>query len=329
MTIPKNAGLSHLADVASAIEYYPVKRRGQKRSLFPNYAAIEWLESSENDFDDTEVEFVTAMDGTGSELNVTFAFGRGTKSYPRPMFQIIPRDAFSGMGQAVTPCSCDRFDLSWDATRCEAHAEVEWDWERKAWKRPGADAPRAYYSPEPAAPTSDAGQSILERLYSQIQAVSEGRCECGLCRASRGDAPRIDGCLNFDANTQAIERRRQYEAQMNLYRQGPDAMTRWALGDEPAQDPNFEREGYRYSFTQDRWLPEVPPSAYPPGSVQLDVSQVLPELIQQAEQRMSDRLSQIMGQTITGTFRLEVNGETLQGIQSFSIEVEPNDETRR
>lgn len=62
-----------------------------------------------------------------------YAAGRVRKSYPRPMFQVIPDGAFSGGGSSVTPCQCDRFDQSWN---CELHPERAWDPERERWKPP-------------------------------------------------------------------------------------------------------------------------------------------------------------------------------------------------
>ena len=41
----KNSGLGQLAEAAAGEEFYPVRRRGEKRRLNPNRAAIEWLDS--------------------------------------------------------------------------------------------------------------------------------------------------------------------------------------------------------------------------------------------------------------------------------------------
>lgn len=171
MTIPKSAGLSHLADVSNeqALAFhYPIKRKGERRRLNPNWDAICWLE--DDSAEDCEIEYIEPM-GSGElkELNVLYTFGRESKSYPRPMIQIIPRDAFSGANQSVSPCSCDRFDYSWEHVRCEKHTEVEWDWEGRCWKRPRTGAPGcpchecrtpplAYASPSPT----------LDGLYARI-----------------------------------------------------------------------------------------------------------------------------------------------------------------
>lgn len=147
MTIPKNAGLSHLADVAEQarrdglqiLHSYPIRKKHEPRRLNPNRAGIEWLESDANHFDrDTEIEAVVTMEGTGQpanaepELIVHRAYGSEHKSYPRPMFQIIPRDAFSGMGPSVQPCpGCYDFARTW---ACPDHGERHYDTDVKVWR---------------------------------------------------------------------------------------------------------------------------------------------------------------------------------------------------
>jgi len=80
----------------------------------------------------TEITHVEESPDMG--LAHLYAAGRVRKSYPRPMFQVIPDGAFSGGGSSVTPCQCDRFDQSWN---CELHPdEVAWDNERKRWRLP-------------------------------------------------------------------------------------------------------------------------------------------------------------------------------------------------
>ena len=285
MTIPKppeNSGLSHLADAArrdgeQILHSYPMKKKGEPRRLLPNRAGIEWLESDANDFDDdTDIEYAEPMRDAES-VNILHSYGRERKRYARPMFQIIPRDAFSGAQQNVTPCSCDRFDLSWDATRCETHAEVEWD---------TVEAPAAVPLGE-----------RLNEMYEQMIAITQGRCQCASCRAGRGDdpsGPRVvrrgdapDGRWFFSPETQAAEARRQaaLERQRQIY---------------AATDPNRNRPGWGYSNIADRWVADMP-----------------------------DFTMTLEGTFNPSSFSLEVSGETVQGIQSFSIEVEPNNDDTR
>lgn len=142
--MPKNSGLSHLADVArrdglQILHSYPIRKKREPRRLNPNLAGIEWLESDANNFDDdTEIEGSGPMEGTGlpadakPEFLVDYAAGRERKSNPRPMFQIIPRDAFSGMAPSVQPCpGCYDFARAWT---CPDHAERHYDPDHKVWR---------------------------------------------------------------------------------------------------------------------------------------------------------------------------------------------------
>ena len=267
MPIPKNAGLSHLADVArrdglQILHSYPIKKKWQPRRLNPNLAGIKWLESDANGFDDdTEIQYIEQVSNEDPELLIQYSYGREKMSYSRPMFQIIRRDAFSGSRLSVTPCPCDRFEKSWDATRCETHTEVEWDWQRGVWKRPGnEDVPTAYASVEPPS-------DIMAALYDRIAAVAYGRCDCGLCRASRGEA---------------ITVQRRTEVDGRRFLTGTDL-----LSIDRVPEPLLAAERERVS----RVIEGLPSASF----------------------------------DFTGIFELEVSGETVQGAQSFTIEVEPND----
>lgn len=185
----KNAGLSHLADVANKADHYPVKKRWEPRRLNPNYDAIRWLEEATHEA--TKIAWSEPDRCTDEELQILHAEGADVRNYNRPMFQVLPRDAFSGMGASVTPCmSCDRFDRSW---ACEDHPEVEWDHDLKRWKRPGAHGPTGYVSVP----------SIFEMMSAQLQAAYSGqRCACNLCQARRGFSAEIrndEGRYRFTA----------------------------------------------------------------------------------------------------------------------------------
>ena len=186
MTIRKHAGLSHLADEA---DHYPIKKRWEPRRLNPNYDAIRWLEEAAHE--DTKIAWTEPDRCTDEELEILHAAGADVRSYNRPMFQVIPRDAFSGMGASVTPCmACDRFDQSW---ACEEHPEVEWDHDQKYWKRPGMNGPTAYAS----------GTSIFQMMSAQIEAAYRREpCTCNLCQARRG----------FSAETRNDEGRYRFTA---------------------------------------------------------------------------------------------------------------------
>lgn len=155
----------------------------------------------------TEVEYTEKYPDDGIEY--TYARGRARKSYPRPMFQIIPRDAFSGSGHSVTPCQCDRFDRSWN---CELHPEISWDPKRRRWDRPcTGDRTRCDCTPcyerrqraqERSSGYTDMGsdglrppQGLYDRLVDMYarplpdpaespyrRVVGAGRCTCSMCQ---------------------------------------------------------------------------------------------------------------------------------------------------
>ena len=125
---------------------------------FPRYDA-ETVEAIEEHLDQqnlTEIVGATPMAGEG--LVTVWVRGNGTKSYSRPMIQVLGNEQFSGRPAAiqtpVTPCQCYRFDRSWD---CPDHPPIPWNTKERRWERPctGADGcgcpscamPRSYYSP--------------------------------------------------------------------------------------------------------------------------------------------------------------------------------------
>lgn len=111
------------------MNHYPIKRRGVPRRLAPNTDGIAWLE--EQSWYDTKITFEQVEEAEGIKYLKTP--GHATRDYNRPMFEIIPNEAFSGSGRSVTPCQCDRFDRSW---ACEIHPEISWDPVRRRWRRP-------------------------------------------------------------------------------------------------------------------------------------------------------------------------------------------------
>lgn len=130
MTIPKNAGLSHLADVANPIKHYPIKKKGQRRRLVPNWDAIRYLE--DESWTDTEIseeldagEAVLDDDAVhlGTEFKIQRALGyfsaRQKGMYPWPMFQTFPATSFKINSVPYSPCpDCDDFSRT---SKCEVH----------------------------------------------------------------------------------------------------------------------------------------------------------------------------------------------------------------
>jgi hypothetical protein len=141
MTIPKHAGPSRLAEAASPIDYYPVKRRGQKRRLTPNWDAIRWLEDESEG--DTEICGEAPRGAPGSEwgdVNVIRALGyyvaKRQGMYPRQMFDVFELEqSSSSMISYPDPCpACLDYSRTW---ACAEHHEIEWDTSRRCWVRPG------------------------------------------------------------------------------------------------------------------------------------------------------------------------------------------------
>lgn len=141
MTIPKNARLSRLAEAASPIEYYPVKRRGQKRRLAPNWDAINWLEDETEG--DTEICSKAPLDdGMNRQVTLGWYGAKRRGMYPRRMFDIFVLELSSTNPVAYTPCeACDNYAYTW---ACTEHPEIPWDTERRVWVRHVSGARRCH-----------------------------------------------------------------------------------------------------------------------------------------------------------------------------------------
>lgn len=181
MTIPKHAGLSRLAEAArldgeQILHSYPVKRKGGRRRLLPNQAGIEWLESDANNFDsDTEIDEWDHRQGKPDGIRYYAAAAAINRTYSRPIFQILPRDAFHTAPQEVLGASacCYDFHRSW---KCEEHPEVPYDHGRQLWLNPRQlrlDERRAE-SERVARQIEDTGNAFASDSY----------CSCG-CEAGQ------------------------------------------------------------------------------------------------------------------------------------------------
>lgn len=151
-----------------SVEHYPVKRRGQKRRLDPNWPAIAWLEAES--LADTEIvdtdEVTLETDGVTEIITLEHARGnyeaRERRHYPRTMFQLIEDGHSSGSPTSpASPCpDCYDFSRSWN---CPDHPEVPWGGPERGWLRPGRPD-RAYTSP-PAG-------GMVEALGRQVQSYA-------------------------------------------------------------------------------------------------------------------------------------------------------------
>jgi hypothetical protein len=145
-------------------ENYPVKKRREPRRLNPNQEGIRWLERTE--VMDLCAEISSVPDDTHG-LVYWATNGSRTKSYSRPMFQLIfdwsgPRPGHKASPGLRCP-GCADFSRSW---ACDVHGEVDWDWDLRTFCRSGyqqalylgetrrADLPAAG-APEAAQPVAD------------------------------------------------------------------------------------------------------------------------------------------------------------------------------
>lgn len=198
---PKYSKLSLLADLADqeiGVYSYPVKRKGQPRALLPNRAAIAWLEA-----DKAATEIEDTIEDPADGLIYTFAVGRVNKSYPRPMFQVINDEAFSGFrGIGGTACPCGDFSRT---AYCDEHGELDYDWNRRTWVRPGTSIWYEHHPEDRPAPVDRRpdgqptltgarppgagslydrmfGQPLPARGADQVLNFGTSQCTCSMCR---------------------------------------------------------------------------------------------------------------------------------------------------
>lgn len=174
MTIPKHAGLSRLAEAASPVEYYPVKRRGQRRRLTPNWDAINWLERETET--DCEISDEAPLDfGMTRIIALGWFSAKRRGMHPRRMFDIFGLEASSSSTVAYPkPCpDCLDFSRTW---ACTEHPEIPWDTERRVWVRPGTpiwyelhpeDRP-AEPEPQPTAYVDTGANGLYDRLIEMF-----------------------------------------------------------------------------------------------------------------------------------------------------------------
>lgn len=285
MTIPKNAGLSHLADVSNeqALTFhYPVKKKGQPRQLRPNLDAIRYLEiesetdteiHSEHDAGETVWEDGACV---GFEFKVQRALGYFSacqrSMYPWPMFQVFQVSGFKAkMIGYLSPCpDCD----DWSRTsRCTEHH----DRDGVAGLKMGDERRRARQRERDRA----TGRRVVNAYASP---------NSRLVRDANG---------NIRVAVDSPERDRQMREQLGLYAQTPCTCSMCQPRPRPT-DPG----GFR--------MPEL-----------LDLDRVPDELLPGSliTAAALDRLRSLPD----GTLTIEVNGETVQGIQSFTINIDEGD----
>jgi len=152
----KYSGLGHLADVHKELTdpaggHYPVRRRGERRELRPNWTAIAWLEAQT--LEHTELLGTHAVyDGDGVLWHTRTAArlaDRVSEGVPRhcvrPMIELIDdyhvREEQMSGPQYSSPCPrCDDWSRT---TRCPEHVERGAGYVAdSAFAAPPAPAPR-------------------------------------------------------------------------------------------------------------------------------------------------------------------------------------------
>lgn len=126
----EHSGLSRLADIAhreitGGDGPYPVKRKGERRRLDPNWTAIAWLEA--NTLDATQIIYTADLEPVGMPGMLTLmAAGKrwalgGRTSQCRRMIDVFGLERSSSHRTSYTPCpDCDNFAVSWN---CPEHPE--------------------------------------------------------------------------------------------------------------------------------------------------------------------------------------------------------------
>jgi hypothetical protein len=294
----KHGGLSHLADTAATLQgedHYPVKRRGQKRRLNPNWTAIAWLEA--NQITETELEELPeygrdVRDGVYSVRALGWFTAKRNGHYARPIFQLLPVDASSSNQiNYADPCpACLDFSRSW---ACEEHHELEYD-RRHGWLRPGRDEV-VIHAPEEADP-------VVQRLADTVRRAFE---RSGGGAFSWGEPS--DAQNSFWASNDF-----PYSAEVT-----------------PPADPNENRPGYSYNLASMRWEPaprlvdRVTGASFPRFieadrlRPQIDITagpDDMARLVREGLVRRAEDLS-----FTADAFTLQVDGETVEGVRSFTI----------
>lgn len=113
-------------------DYYPVRRRGEKRRLNPNRAAIEWLENDTLDLTEERSRFLMSDIGgryavSEDELDVLVLAlvikARGSilgTHHSRPMFECFGITWNKGMMSYSNPCP-DCYNFAYSSRRCGQH----------------------------------------------------------------------------------------------------------------------------------------------------------------------------------------------------------------
>lgn len=160
-------GLSLLADVSRKLQpdrphCYPVKKKGEKRQLNPNWEGIAWLEEAAV----VDTEIVQTYPSRDDELDIQCAHGYTLatfRGHPRPMFDLLHSgvtDLWQGTESYSEPCdACYDFSRSW---KCPQHGEQLMADRKEPEEAPVVAVPDIRVTPNGLRPTGLLGVLIRE-----------------------------------------------------------------------------------------------------------------------------------------------------------------------
>lgn len=199
-------------------EYYPIKRKGQRRRLAPNWPAIGWLEKETRN--DARIAWdVPAGENIPGTVTPEFRIQRAVGwdeakrrgMYPRPMFQTFLLETSSTMQIRYLGCpDCDDFSRT---SQCAQHhdrdgvAGLKMGPERRSRLFPPPPQP-----PAPLPPAIDAIRRQYDQAMAELNAprsLAHPGCNCWVCRRLRPAAvplpvspvPPADGTLAWRLTT--------------------------------------------------------------------------------------------------------------------------------
>lgn len=315
---PKHGGLSQLADTADP-SHYPVRRRGQKRALNPNWAGIAWLEAKE--LANTEVMAEPYAEAAGVTYPRAYGWYAAKRAghYPRPMMQIF-NDGATSSSQMIyqNPCpDCDNWARSWN---CPRHEDRGLEGFREAAsRRVGRDDGRTGLAMPPLLAAglirnAEGVEPVAARPGEVVTREMMAAIERGAQRASREHfrqyqeaflpppfAPReydhVQDALRYGLPVYIPAEQARPQVEFTGISGAPDPADPRADGTPGIRDVmRALRPGREWDATADRISNALLPAD------------------------AGERLNQL--EQFSGEFTLQVDGETVEGVQSFTIHIE-------
>jgi hypothetical protein len=337
-------------------DHYPVRRRGQARRLDPNWTGIAWLEA--HSYDDTEIvmSFVP-QGGASSKLGEGLQVDRsrfteetlpnlpGPRAMPvyiRPMFQVMP--LYMSSAQLVRygkPCATC-YDVQYAGRDCPSHPAHRWSPEHLRWYLPGNDPAPEQVSPyraptrEQAAIDTGERRNIIGRLLDANSSPPDGAPELLVAIDGAGEPILLQPGIQITARDYMAPELEHYRAQMELYanlitERAAQEITRAVVGESEPQFTGIadvEPDPVQGTPMQDlidayRHLADGPDGdtfrrQLSEGRWRLDETE-LDRHYRYTPPREG------RSETVSPT-EVRVDGQTVEGIQSFTIHIEPERE---